>query len=222
MGTTVHKLGRKYQCGGSGMFIPDPGSWFLPIPDPGSRIPDPKTATKERGEEKFVVIAFYVAKNFTKLQITLVWSAEEKNLGQSSKNYRTFYPKIVTKLSKIWIWDPGSEIWDPEKNYSRSRIQRSKRHRIPDPDLQLWKIPTDEWMYLQSIKSVKHNAANSVNRSILKKSRHIGFGVFIVRSSMTYTEQSHEYTRSKNHEYFKKLTENHSSFTLLAEVASYW
>jgi hypothetical protein len=39
-------------------------------------------------------------------------------------------------------------------------------------------------MYLQSIKSVKHNAAMSVNRSILKKSRHIGFGVFIVHSSM--------------------------------------
>jgi len=39
-------------------------------------------------------------------------------------------------------------------------------------------------MYLQSIKSVKHNAANSVNRSILKKSRHLGFGVFIVHSSM--------------------------------------
>ncbi len=36
-----------HQCCGSGMFIPDPGSWFLLIPDPGSRIPDPKTATKE-------------------------------------------------------------------------------------------------------------------------------------------------------------------------------
>jgi hypothetical protein len=54
------------------MFIPDPGSWFLPIPDPGSRIPDPKTATKERGEKKLVVITFYVATNFTKLQIILV------------------------------------------------------------------------------------------------------------------------------------------------------
>jgi hypothetical protein len=42
-----------------------------------------------------------------------------------------------------------------------------------------WK-PTSEWMYLQSIKSVKFNAAISVNRSILKKSRHKGFGVFIV------------------------------------------
>ncbi len=39
-----------------------------------------------------------------------------------------FTQKIVTKLSKIWIWDPGSE-----KTYSGSRIQGSKRHRIPDP-----------------------------------------------------------------------------------------
>ncbi len=54
------------QCGGSGMFIPDPGSWFLPIPDPGSRIPDPKTATTERWK-KLVVIPFYAATNFTKL-----------------------------------------------------------------------------------------------------------------------------------------------------------
>jgi hypothetical protein len=32
-------------------------------------------------------------------------------------------------------------------------------------------------MYLQSTKSVKHNAAMSVNRSILKKSRHSGIGL---------------------------------------------
>jgi hypothetical protein len=36
---------------------------------PGFLIPDPKTATKERGEKHFVVITFYVATNFTKLQI---------------------------------------------------------------------------------------------------------------------------------------------------------
>jgi hypothetical protein len=47
------------------MFIPDPD--FYP-----SRIPDPKTATKERGEKKFFVIPFYVATNFTKLKIILV------------------------------------------------------------------------------------------------------------------------------------------------------
>jgi hypothetical protein len=41
---------------------------FLPIPDPGSRIPDPKTVTKERCEKKFVK-PFFAATNFTKLLI---------------------------------------------------------------------------------------------------------------------------------------------------------
>jgi hypothetical protein len=40
-------------------------------------------------------------------------------LGQFSKNYRTFSQKIVTKFLKIWVWDPGSEIWDLEKNLAR-------------------------------------------------------------------------------------------------------
>jgi hypothetical protein len=52
-----------------------------------------------------------------------------------------FAQKIVTKLSKVWVWDPGSEIRDPEKTYSGSRIQGSKRHRIPDPDPQHWFLP---------------------------------------------------------------------------------
>ncbi len=51
---------------------------------------------------------------------------------------KLFTQKIVTKLSKIWLWDPGSEIRDPEKTSSGSRIQGSKRHRIPDPDPQYW------------------------------------------------------------------------------------
>jgi hypothetical protein len=46
------------------MFIPDPD--FYP-----SRIPDPKTVTKERGEKKFVIILFFVVTNFTKLNIML-------------------------------------------------------------------------------------------------------------------------------------------------------
>jgi hypothetical protein len=33
--------------------------------------------------------------------------------------------KIVTKLSKIWVWDPGSEIREPEKTYSGSRGQKA-------------------------------------------------------------------------------------------------
>jgi hypothetical protein len=47
--------------------IPDPDFYPSRIPDLGSRIPDPKTATKEKGGKKIVVIPFYVATNFTKL-----------------------------------------------------------------------------------------------------------------------------------------------------------
>jgi hypothetical protein len=56
------------------MFIPDPD--FYP-----SRIPDPKTATKDRGEKKFDVIPFYVATNFTKLYIILVFKCRRKKFG---------------------------------------------------------------------------------------------------------------------------------------------
>jgi hypothetical protein len=59
-----HIFSTDRQCCGSVMFILDPD--FYP-----SRIPDPKTATKERGEKKFVVIPFLVATNFTKFKIIL-------------------------------------------------------------------------------------------------------------------------------------------------------
>jgi hypothetical protein len=52
-----------------GTSVGDPGC-LSRIPDPDfypSRIPDPKTATKERGEKKIVVIPCFVATNFTKL-----------------------------------------------------------------------------------------------------------------------------------------------------------
>ncbi len=107
---------------GSRMFIPDPGSWFLPVPDPGSLISDPKTATKERGEKKFVVIPFYVATNFTKLNIILVLKCWRKKL---------FTQKIVTKLSKIWVRDPGSGI--RKKTYSGSQIPDPGVKKAPDP-----------------------------------------------------------------------------------------
>jgi hypothetical protein len=49
-----------------------------------------------------------------------------------------FTQKMFNMLSNIWVWDPESgkkPIPDPG-----SQIQGSKRHRIPDPDPQHWKI----------------------------------------------------------------------------------
>jgi hypothetical protein len=51
--------------------IPDPDFYPSRIPDHGSRILDPKTATKDRGEKFFFVKPFFVATNFTKLNIIL-------------------------------------------------------------------------------------------------------------------------------------------------------
>jgi hypothetical protein len=48
-----------------------PGSRILILSHPGSRISDPKTGTKDRGEKKIVVIPSFVATNFTKLKIIL-------------------------------------------------------------------------------------------------------------------------------------------------------
>jgi hypothetical protein len=55
------------------------------IPDLGSRISDPKTATKERVGKKLVIITFYVATNFTKLQIILVLKCSRKKCGSIFK-----------------------------------------------------------------------------------------------------------------------------------------
>jgi hypothetical protein len=63
--------------------VADPGC-LSRSPDPDffpSRIPDPKTATKERGEKKLFVIPFYEATNFTKLKIILVLKCRRKKFG---------------------------------------------------------------------------------------------------------------------------------------------
>jgi hypothetical protein len=58
---------------------------------------------------------------------------KKKFLANFQRIIELFTQNIVTKLSKICVWDPGSD-----KTYSGSRIQGSKRHRIPDPDTQHW------------------------------------------------------------------------------------
>ncbi len=93
------------QCCGSGMFIP---SWFLPIPDLGSRIPDPKTATN-RGVKKICCRTIFCSHKFHTIE-----------------NY------FIFEMLKKTIWTNFQIIID-----LGSRIQGSKRHRIPDPDPQL-------------------------------------------------------------------------------------
>ncbi len=47
---------------------------------------------------------------------------KKKIWADFQRNIEFFTKKIVKKLLKIWSWDPGSEIRDPEKTCSGSRI----------------------------------------------------------------------------------------------------
>ncbi len=66
-----------------------PGSWFLPIPDPGS-----KNSNKRKGWKKIYCQTLFCSHKFHKIKSYFFLNAEEKNLTQFSKNYRTLYPKI--------------------------------------------------------------------------------------------------------------------------------
>jgi hypothetical protein len=80
------------------------------------------------GEKKFVVITFFVAKNFTLLKIILFVKCKKKIWANFKRIIELFSQKIVSKLSKIWVWDPGSgkkPIPDPG-----SRVQKSTGSRI--------------------------------------------------------------------------------------------
>ncbi len=124
---------KKYQCWGSGMFIPDPGSWFLPISDPGSRILDPgsKNSNKREGWKKIFCHTFLCSHKFHKLEHYFSFEVLKKKIfGQFSKNYRTFYPKNCHQALKNM--GLGSEIRDPGsgKNLFWIPGPGSKWHRI--------------------------------------------------------------------------------------------
>jgi hypothetical protein len=91
------------------MLIPDPDFYPSRIPDLGSRIPDPKTATKERGE----MLKKRIWANFQRIIEVFT-----QKLSLSSQKYG------------FWIWDPRS--WIRKKPIPDPGSRGSKRHRIPD------------------------------------------------------------------------------------------
>ena len=114
---------------------------FASVADPAclSRILDSTSGTKEEGEEKNLLSYFFCSHKFYRIENYFIFEKEQKkNLKQLTMHYCTFYSKIASKHSKIWVGDRGSEIRDLEKTYSESLIQGSKKHRITDPDPQHW------------------------------------------------------------------------------------
>jgi hypothetical protein len=98
---------------------------------------------KDISEKNLLSYLFFGVINFTKLNYFIFEMSKKKIWANFQRIIELFTQKIVSRLSKVWVSDPGSEIrdprsgiWDLEKTYSGSRIQGSKRHRIPDPDPQ--------------------------------------------------------------------------------------
>ncbi len=90
--------------------VANPGclSRILIFTHPGSRIPDPKIATKERGEKKIFSYLFCSHK-FHKIEKYFIFEMLKKKIWASFQRIiELFIQKFVTKLLKIWVWDPGS------------------------------------------------------------------------------------------------------------------
>jgi hypothetical protein len=108
---------------GSGMFIPDPD---LPVSDARSRI--------QKQQQKICCHTFLCNHKFYKIINYFSFEVLKKKIWANFQRIiELFTQKIVTKLSEIWVWDPGSEIRDPEKTYSGSRIPDSGVKKAPDP-----------------------------------------------------------------------------------------
>jgi hypothetical protein len=95
-----------------------------------SWIPDPKTAKKERGEKKFAIILFCSHK-FHKIEYFIFEMLKKKIWPNFQIIIEVLTQKIFTKLSNIWVWDPGSG-----KNLLR--IPDPGVKKAPDPDPQHW------------------------------------------------------------------------------------
>ncbi len=103
---------------GSGSWIPDPptlmfavlrildvypGSWFLPILDPGS-----KNSNKREGWKKIWCHTFLFSHKFHEVVHYFSFEVLKKKIWANFQRIvELLAQKIVTKLSKVWVWDPG-------------------------------------------------------------------------------------------------------------------
>jgi hypothetical protein len=106
-----------------------PRSRILIFTHTGSRISDPKAATKERGEKKISCHNFLCSHKFHKIVNYVSFEVlKKKKLAQFSKNYRTFYQKNCQKALTIWSW-----IRDPRSGKNLFRIPDPGVKKAPDP-----------------------------------------------------------------------------------------
>ncbi len=106
--------------------IPDPDFYPSRISDPKSRIQ--QQHEKRRGKNYFYPTIFCSHKYHKIVNNFIFEQAKKIVFAKTLKITVVFTQKYVIKLSKIWVWDPGPEIRDPEK-----KPIPDPGHRIPDP-----------------------------------------------------------------------------------------
>ncbi len=88
-----------------------PGSRILIFTHPGSRISDPgsKNSNKREGWKKLWCHIFLCSHKFRKIVHYFNFEVLQKKIWANFQRIiELFAQKIVTKLSKVWVWDPGS------------------------------------------------------------------------------------------------------------------
>jgi hypothetical protein len=111
--------------------VADPGC-LSRIPDLDfytSRIPDPKTATKDRSEKIFFVKSFFVATNFTKLNIILFLISGRKKFGPIFQELLKFLPKQLSPSPQKY----GFRIRDLGSGFRKKPIPDPGVKKAPDP-----------------------------------------------------------------------------------------
>ncbi len=106
------------------MFIQDPGSWFLSIPDPGSRIQ--QQHQKRRGKTFFLCRTMFCSHKYHKIVNSFIF--EQVKVFFLPKHYVLFTQKCFIKLTKIWGWDPGSRVKkSPDPGSGSATLLRSSQ-----------------------------------------------------------------------------------------------
>jgi hypothetical protein len=103
------------------------GSWFLPIPDPGS-----KNSNKREGWKKIFCHNFLCSHKFHKIANYFSFEVLKKKIwAHFQRIIELFTLKIVTKPSKIWIPDPGVKKAPDPGSGSATLVEN--RTRPPGP-----------------------------------------------------------------------------------------
>jgi hypothetical protein len=87
-----------------------PGPRILIFTHPGSQIPDPKTAKKERGKKFFCHTCFCGAHKFHKMLNYFIFELLKKKFGPNFKELYNFLPKKMSQSSQKYEFG----IRDPE------------------------------------------------------------------------------------------------------------